>query len=190
MQTSTWLCSRELAEAAGDWNTEMLSDDDGEYFSRVLMASEGVRFVERGLVYYRDTGAGSLSHLGFNPKKVEAQWRSMQLNIKYLRSIEESERVRAACVRYLSTWSYIFYPNHIELARKANQLAHELGGTLEEPGFSWKYAWIKRFFGWRLARAAQTQVPIIKHCITRNWDKMLYTLENARDPANDLAGLL
>ncbi len=49
MQTATWLMSRELAEAAGPWDTRLLSDDDGEYYCRVLLASEGTRFVpERG----------------------------------------------------------------------------------------------------------------------------------------------
>ena len=45
MQTATWLTSRELAEAAGPWDTRLLVDDDGEYFCRVLLASEGTRFV-------------------------------------------------------------------------------------------------------------------------------------------------
>ena len=41
MQTATWLVSRELTEAAGPWNTELAVDDDGEYFCRVLLASDG-----------------------------------------------------------------------------------------------------------------------------------------------------
>ena len=45
MQTAAWLVSRELSEAAGPWDARLLSDDDGEYFCRVLLASEGVRFV-------------------------------------------------------------------------------------------------------------------------------------------------
>ncbi len=46
MQTATWLVSRELAEAAGPWDTRLLGDDDGEFFCRVLLASKGTRFVE------------------------------------------------------------------------------------------------------------------------------------------------
>ena len=50
MQTATWLVSRELTELAGMWNTELLGDDDGEYFCRasrklwrpVRTGSEGV----------------------------------------------------------------------------------------------------------------------------------------------------
>ena len=33
MQTATWLVSREVTEAAGPWDTRLLGDDDGEYFS-------------------------------------------------------------------------------------------------------------------------------------------------------------
>ena len=40
MQTASWLVSRELTEAAGPWDTRLLGDDDGEYFCRVLLASE------------------------------------------------------------------------------------------------------------------------------------------------------
>ena len=46
MRTATWLVSRELTEAAGPWDTRLLGDDDdNEYFCRILLASDGVRFV-------------------------------------------------------------------------------------------------------------------------------------------------
>ena len=45
MQTATWLVSRDLTDAAGPWDTRLLSDDDGEYFCRVILASNGTRFV-------------------------------------------------------------------------------------------------------------------------------------------------
>ena len=34
MQNATWLVSRELAEAAGPWDTRLHYDQDGEYFAR------------------------------------------------------------------------------------------------------------------------------------------------------------
>src|SRR5271168_1163157 len=43
MQTATWLVSRELTEAAGPWDTRLSHDDDGEYFCRVILGSDGVR---------------------------------------------------------------------------------------------------------------------------------------------------
>src|SRR5215469_11292600 len=92
MQTATWLVSRELTEAAGPWDTRLLGDDDGEYFCRVLLKSDGVRFVPDSKVYYRASGAGSLSSIGKSDRKREAQWRSMQMHMDYLRSLEDSAR--------------------------------------------------------------------------------------------------
>src|SRR5215813_8687778 len=73
MQTATWLVSRELTQAAGPWNTQLLGDDDGEYFCRVLLQSEGVRFVPEAKVYYRASGAGSLSYIAYSDRKRKAQ---------------------------------------------------------------------------------------------------------------------
>jgi glycosyltransferase involved in cell wall biosynthesis len=53
MQTASWLASCELSEAAGTWDTRPLGDDDGEYFCRVLLASDGVRFVPESKILSR-----------------------------------------------------------------------------------------------------------------------------------------
>ena len=53
MQTAIRLVSRELTEAAGLWDLRLLEDDDGEYFFRVINASNGIRFVPQSWVYYR-----------------------------------------------------------------------------------------------------------------------------------------
>jgi glycosyltransferase involved in cell wall biosynthesis len=177
MQTATWLVSRELTEAAGPWNTKLLGDDDGEYFCRVLLASDGVRFVQKARVYYRASGAGSLSYIGQSDKKLEAQWRSMQLHIGYLRSLEESERVRAACVRYLQTWLGNFYPKRPDLVGQMQRAATELGGELGMPRMSWKYSWIETLFGRSLARRAQIVLPRLRWSVVRFWDKALCRIE-------------
>src|SRR6266487_3229201 len=67
MQNATWLVSRELAKMAGPWDTRLHFDQDGEYFCRVLLASEGTRFVPGTGIYYRASGANSVSFIG-NPK--------------------------------------------------------------------------------------------------------------------------
>src|SRR5258706_12662036 len=45
MQNATWLVSRELAEAAGPWDTRLQYDQQGEYYCRVLLPSQGTAFV-------------------------------------------------------------------------------------------------------------------------------------------------
>lgn len=173
MQTATWLVSRELTEAAGPWNTRLLGDDDGEYFCRVLLQSDGIRFVPGAKVFYRVT-PNSLSYIGGSDRKLEAQWHSMQLHIQYLRSLEDSERVRTACVRYLQNWLVNFYPERLDLVAQMRQTARELAGDLEPPRLSWKYSWIKVLFGPVLAKRAQITLPRLRWSIVRLWDKALF----------------
>jgi hypothetical protein len=156
----------------------MLVDDDGEYFCRVLLQSDGVRFVPGARVYYRATGGSSLSYIGRSDKKREAQLRSMELHIGYLRSLDDSPWVRAACVKYLQNWLIFFYPERLDLVRRAEQIARDLGGELTIPYLSWKYSWIKSFFGWNMAKHAQVLLPRVKWALARNWDKALFRIEN------------
>ncbi len=178
MQTASWLTSRELVEAAGPWDTRLLGDDDGEFFCRVLLASHGVKFVPEAKVYYRASGASSLSYIGNSDKKREAQMISMKLHISYLRSLEDSARTRAACVTYLQNWLVFFYPERMDIVEEAQRMAKELGGELQPPYLSWKYSWIRTLFGWHLARKAQIMLPNLKWSLIRKWDQTLFRLEN------------
>jgi len=189
MQTASWLVSRELTEEAGPWDTRLLGDDDGEYFCRVLMASEGVRFVPGSKVYYRASGSSSLSYIGSSDRKRDAQWLSMKLHIGYLRSLEDSERSRAACVKFLQNWMVFFYPERIDLFKQAQEMSESLGGHLEPPRFSWKYSWIKALFGGNLARRAQLTLPKLKWSIIRFWDKMLFRIGERRQAPDKIADI-
>jgi glycosyltransferase involved in cell wall biosynthesis len=178
MQTATWLVSRELTEAAGPWDTRLLGDDDNEYFCRILLASDGVRFVPDARVYYRSFGYGSLSYVGLSNKKVEAHWLSMQSHLRYLQSLEDSERVRVACVRYLQTWLPWFYPQRPDIVRMAEEMAWNLGGQLEVPRPSWKFDWIQAVFGPGVAKRVQTTLSGLKYSVVKSWDKVLFRIEN------------
>jgi hypothetical protein len=178
MQTATWLVSREVTEAAGPWDIRLLGDDDGEYFSRVVNVSSGIRFVPQSRVYYRITTTSRLSYIGRSNKKMEAQFLGMKLQIEYLRAREDSDRIRAACVNYLQTWLYNFYPNRPELVQEAQQLAQSLGGQLYPPRISWKYAWIEKLFGFAAAKHTQLSYNQIKSSALRAWDKMMYSVDH------------
>lgn len=178
MQTATWLVSRELTEAAGLWNTTLLADDDGEYFCRVLLASKTVRFVPEAKVYYRAPWVGTLSYVGRSNRKIEAHWRSIQLHIAYLRSLEDSQRVRAACLRYLQTCFGYFYPERPDIVKQVEQAACDLGGRLMPLQLPWKYSFIRRLFGWDMAKQLQLFIPQVKWWLVKSWDQTLFRLRN------------
>jgi len=181
MQTATWLVSRELTQAAGPWNTQLLGDDDGEYFSRVITASNGIRFVPGEKVYYRNSGFTRLSYMNRSDRKMEAQVYGMQLQIGYLRAMTDDARARAACITYLQTWLPGFYPNRLDLVAQMKRQAEALGGHLELPQISWKYRWIQQTLGWSAAQRTQVNYNEWKDSLLRAWDKALYHLERRRD---------
>jgi glycosyltransferase involved in cell wall biosynthesis len=183
MQNATWLVSRELAAAAGPWDTGLHYDQDGEYFARVVRASEGTRFVPGTGVFYRASGAGSISHIGNSDRKKESLLLSMKLHIEYLRSLEESERIRRACVMYLQNWYGAFYPTRMDLAAELQTLAEQFDGHLETPRLTWKYAWLEPLVGLDMAKKTQDKMCDLKNSCIRRLDRALWKLEPARRPS-------
>jgi glycosyltransferase involved in cell wall biosynthesis len=169
-----WLASRELTAATGPWDTRLSLDDDGEYFCRMIVACSGIRFVPGAKSYYRIADVGSLSKVDRSDKKLESLWRSMQLHVGYLRSLEDSERTRAACVTYLGNWLNYFYPTRPDIILQAQALAQKLGGSIELPRLSWKYRWIEKSLGRTSANRVQATLPRLKMSAARFWDKTLY----------------
>jgi len=179
MPPSTWLVSRELTESAGPWDTRLSLDDDGEYFCRVILASDIIRFVPDSKVFYRSVGSASLSSIDESEKKLTSQFLSMQLHVGHVRSFEDSERVRAACLNYLQRRFLRFYPERVTFVKQLQQLAASLGGRLDIPKLSWKYSWIRKTFGWRAAKRARQHYNRCKSAAVRFWDKTLFHVEGS-----------
>ena len=177
MQTATWLVSRELANVAGPWDTRLTVDDDGEYFCRILLASDIVRFVPDARVYYRTSGPASLSFVGHSDQKRVALLCSLDLNVRYVRSLEDTPRVREACVTYLQNWVCFFYPDRIDLVKKVEKMAEELGGNLALPVLSWKAVWGAALLGRKRSKRLQDIFARIKWSSGRLWDKLLFWMD-------------
>jgi hypothetical protein len=175
MQTSVWLVSRELSMAAGPWNERLTLDDDGEYFCRIVLASERVRFVPGDNVFYRK-GVNSLSVVGYSNKKLESQLLSIRLQVEHLRSADE--KMKAAIVKYLQSYMILFYPNRLDLVKEAEDMARSLGGELQLPTLPWKYAMIQKMFGWQAAKNFQIQGNRFKASLLEAWDRALFTLQS------------
>ena len=184
MPPATWLVSRDLAEAAGLWDTRLSFDDDGEYFCRVIKMSDGIRFAPQARMFYRVSGPGSMSHIGGSNRKLESLFLSMQLHVACIRSMEESARVREACLKYLQMWSVYFYPTRLDLVERLQQFAKELGGKLEKPELRRKYSWIGQAFGWETAKRAESFLPNLKGRLLRSWDKVMFHLEAGGSSVN------
>jgi len=184
MQGGVWLISRELLETAGLFDTRLTTDDDGEFSCRLILASDGIRFVPEARLFYRLSGANSLSNPVSN-KRLETLFLSWQLQINHLRAFEDSERVRSACLSLLNTSSICFYPERPDIFKQCEHLAESLGGKLNLTKNTWKYAWIERMFGPAAAKRTQRSYNSLKVPLIRGWDRTMYQLEKRRKPSND-----
>jgi glycosyltransferase involved in cell wall biosynthesis len=179
MQNATWLVSRELTEAAGPWNEQLQYDQDGEYFTRVLLASEGTQFVPETGIYYRSSPNSRISHIGASDKKRESLLISIKLHIQYLRSVEDSERVQRACLIYMQNWYSAFYPERPDLSIELQALAAELRGHLQAPRLHRKYAWMTPVVGLGATKWVQSALGQFKDSCYRYCDKTMHRLERA-----------
>jgi glycosyltransferase involved in cell wall biosynthesis len=154
MHPAAWLTPRTLAEAAGPWDESLSLDDDGEFFSRVVLASRGVRCCPEAVSFYRSGLPGSLSKA-----KSERAWasahRSLTQSAARLLQREDSPRTRHACATVLQRYIYEAYPRAAVGRRQAAAEVARLGGSDLAPEGGPQFQFWCRCVGWRLARRLQ-----------------------------------
>jgi len=175
MNPAVWLVSRRLTEIAGPWDERLSLDDDGEYFSRIVAASDYVKFVPEARSYYRRQNIASLSR-SVSDGACKSLCLSLKLRISQLRQLDDSHRTRKASLQLLRTWFDYFYPEKEDLLRELYDLADELGGTLPPPQLTWKYQPIKVLFGWKAVKKVKAIVSNTKLLAGVEYDRLLMAL--------------
>lgn len=154
MHPAAWLTPRALAEAAGPWDEALSLDDDGEFFSRVVFASRGVRCCREAVSFYRSGLPGSLSKA-----KSERAWasahRSLAQSTARLLQREDTPRTRHACATVLQRYIHEAYPRATACRGQAAAEVVRLGGSDLEPEGGPQFQFWRRCVGWRLARRLQ-----------------------------------
>jgi glycosyltransferase involved in cell wall biosynthesis len=127
IQPNAWLTPRAVIEKAGPWNEFRCPDDDGEFFCRVVLASEGVKFIDKGINYYRKyKTAGSLS----GQKSAEAFENiiaSLNLKYGYLKERTGEPMLDRIFARHYWWTGVAAYPRFKDLSKYCTQKAVNLG---------------------------------------------------------------
>jgi glycosyltransferase involved in cell wall biosynthesis len=181
LNPAVWLVSRELTEAAGNWNENLSLDDDGEYFCRVVAKSRFVKFLPTAKSYYRQWSSGSLSRTS-SKKACRSLLNSLKLSIGYLLALEDSHRTRSAALSYLQIWMTYFYPNEKDLLQELYKMANSLGGVLLPPKLQRKYEFIRLFLGWDGVYTTMRAVSRSKLWFQKALDELNWTLSRTGGP--------
>jgi glycosyltransferase involved in cell wall biosynthesis len=157
MFPALWLIPRAIANAAGPWDESLTLGDDGEYFTRILLASERVLFCPGARCHYRSGISGSLS----GRKSLEAwssAYRVLELCEAHVFACENSERMQRAFSLSWQHLAHAAYPYDPVLAERALSRAHVLHRVCIVPEGGPRFRWLSRIFGWRAARRIQVVV--------------------------------
>jgi glycosyltransferase involved in cell wall biosynthesis len=150
MHPSAWLVPRAVTEKAGPWDESLSLNDDGEYFSRVALASTGLAYCPdaAALSYYRSGLPDSLSQQRGDRAR-RSQFHSLELITRHLLTAEDSPRTHRACAGYWRRFVHDFYPAPADLMQRAETEVLRFGETVGRPAMGSKTAAISRLIGWR-----------------------------------------
>ncbi|RZA02791.1 MAG: glycosyltransferase family 2 protein [Sphingobacteriaceae bacterium] len=152
VQPNAWLTPKAIIDKAGWWNEQLTVDDDGEYFCRVLLAANGVKFSHEGINYYRKFDKlGSLSS-----QKTEQAYQSKltasDLKYEYLKTRYDNEVLKKIFSRFYWEIGVAAFPQTIKISNIALKKAKEFGynGPKYHAGKASNF--LVKILGWRILR--------------------------------------
>jgi len=171
---AAWLVSRKITDSAGPWNESLLKNQDGEYFSRVVAGSELVNFHSDAICYYR---RGILSSVSSNRsiKALESLSQANNLCVDLLLKLENSERTRNACIKFLQRFVHKNYYTNADCISKNKKRIIELGGVVNPPSTSLRFRLVKMFVGVERAIRIKLHFWNTEIVLRRSWEKFIST---------------
>lgn len=149
-QNAMFLSPRALLADVGEWNESLILLNDHEFYTRLVLASGGVRFTPGARLYYRSGIAGSISKRT-DRAVCDSAKRAVLLSAGHLLKAEDSPRTRRAAARMIRTVVYSFYPEHTDLANELEREVARLGGTDLKPQGGVAFRALATVAGWRTA---------------------------------------
>jgi len=151
---NAWLTPKKIINKAGFWDEELIKDQDGEYFCRVVIASDGVCYEPNVFSYYRKYSKGNSISSGRTKNHILSQLRSIESKENQLSKYKHSEKYKAAFGIQYKLIAIESYPQFLDIYKKAIHKSKSLkeldylpilGGRIIET--------IKKIFGWRTAKS-------------------------------------
>lgn len=154
IQTNCWLAAKQLIEKAGNWRAYRCPDDDGEFFARLVLASEGIVYVPGVYNYYHIApGAGNLLSQSKNKKYLQNTLLTIDLKHQYLIRSGHHPSIKKAIASQYLRFAVDQFPAQKILSAIAYRRYRSLGENVQLPVLGGRMIeFVKQIFGWRVAR--------------------------------------
>ena len=149
-----WLTPKTVINRAGFWDENLIKDQDGEFFCRVIMASKGIRYADNVLCYYRKhKQRGSISS-GKSEKHLLSQLQSLNSKAEQLDIHQTTAAYKKAMALQYKIIAIGAYSEHRQIYKAAITKVKQFGGSTYEPVLGGKIIEsVKSIFGWRAAKS-------------------------------------
>ena len=152
----SWLAPKKLIERAGYWNEKLSLDDDGEFFCRVLLASDGILFAKNVINYYRKYSKPVSLSSQVNFKSITSALESLKLKENHLANYQDDIRYKKAFALAYKRLAVQTYPRFKDISKFCEERMNKLGGSNHDVTIGGKQIeFVKRIAGWKLARRLQ-----------------------------------
>lgn len=153
VQTSAWLTPKIVIQKAGFWDEALSKDQDGEFFCRVVMASEGVCYTSKALNYYRKYINGQNIASQKQKKHILSQLKALDAKANSLKAYRNSPKYKKAFALQYKLLAIDAYPEFKSVCKTALKKSKELGSSRHLPILGGRIIeGIKYVLGWRTAK--------------------------------------
>ncbi|MGJ5642458.1 glycosyltransferase family 2 protein [Formosa sp. S-31] len=154
VQTSAWLTPRHLIETYGLWDETLAKDQDGEFFARMGLHSQGIVYVPEIKNYYRKHRLGQNIASKKQRKHIESNLKATGLKAKYLLSKTDSKAAKSALAKQFKFVAMEAWPNFKDITKRALLESESFGGSPYKPVLGGRIIeLIHTVFGWKIAKA-------------------------------------
>lgn len=156
IEVHSWLTPRNVIEKAGYWNEELSVDDDGEYFLRVLLASEKVYHVNPAICYYRkNKSASSLAAQIVQKKGFRSSLKAVDLKFKLLEPLLSKQELESIFSKFYWEKALFAYPEFQAEYQYCSQRAKDLNYNGRKFMGGANAAKLSGLLGWKAVRYLQ-----------------------------------
>jgi len=152
VQPNAWLTPRVVIEKAGGWDESLTTDDDGEFFCRIVLAADGIRFSDKGLNYYRKhrrehSLSGQKTLAGF-----ESRLKATDLKYQHIKAKSDNPLIDKIFARFYWWLGVEAYPQYKTLSRICIDNGKKMGYSGKKYVGGANGHLITKLLGWRASR--------------------------------------
>jgi hypothetical protein len=133
-------------------------DDDGEFFTRIVLRASHILFCPGAMGYYRTTPLPSLSKARSREAYLSG-FSSVERSTGHLLKVRGDDEARRACAYKYQRFAYDAYARYSDLAEKAERRAAELGGCDLAPSGGKLFRVLSAMLGWKKAKKLRAALP-------------------------------